>query len=1156
MRFKLHNSGDNWSFDLTSDAGDIILNGENFASRDAVVTAIRESIAGMRQNGNYRQNGDTFSLLNDNGNVLATSNAYGSAADAQTAATGLEQDALSTTDFPVDFTTTTTTTTTTRRKLNTELPKPPSLAEMAVMYVITRSSSSGEAGPEIIDADGKYFWHFNDADGKAVLFGRGFENSSKRKANVRSTLRYATKAKYYDLQEEGGKYYFVIRTPNGFEVARSGMFNSEPDRKTAMEYIMANADAYKADYAKATRKQKLNQQEYIFDRASTSGKAGFETFKNEENKKHYFHLNDADGKVLLFSQGYKGGKPRDTGMRSVIKNGNTRTRYRIKESGGKFYVVLLAGNNQEIARSRPLESEAAGEKIITYIFGAMPGYATEYGVELVKATTTTTETDTFSIAMDIPAPEPEPVVPPKKKEKKDNYMPCGAYDSEPGPVGFHKFKSEKNGHYFFSYNNEKGETLWRSEGYTSTAARDNGIESVKKNAKIEGRITIHRTKSGKTFAKIKAGNNQEIARSCYQVEEKALALLLAPFYQDHGMDANVLLGGMFAGWAGWRSDWGWWRRKEEKEQEQIAMAAQAKADEEARIAAAKAKADEEARLAAEAAAKAKADEEARLAAEAKADEEARLAAEAKAKAEAEEQARLTAEAEERKKAAAAAAAATAAAAAAAALAAKQKADEEAKAAAAADESARLEAAAKAKADEEARVAAAKAKADEEARLAAEAKAKADAEAARLAQVKKDEDAKKAKAAAAAVAAAAAAKLKKEEEEKVAYAAAETERKAKLEERKKALDVDNYLPCKEYKVGKGYREFKQNSQYYFAFNDEKGNVVMRSEGYNQVAARNKGRDWVKRQMKDEKNFIQKQTAAGKHYFALMANEKTEIARSCYYDDKAAMLAAMGALYAKPAAAKPAAAAAVATAAAATAVAAAAATPKKKKKKVVAAAAAAKPAAAAATTAAATSSGGGWWKWLLPLLLLFLFLFWWKGCGGCGETAVVTPPPPVEVPTPAPTPEPAPEPAPAPAAVCSCSGNANPIFNTRSGAAKSLSRLGTNPEFGDSHGLNGAQFFNKLSKAYKSNSRDKRFLDNLFKGMGYAGFGDADAGMFSETTVPRGTKGNMGASPKHRTVYASLDVVSDRDTKAFRIDAKNGCDIHFMKTCGNHFFFCPK
>jgi uncharacterized protein YegP (UPF0339 family) len=1059
MRFKLHNSGDNWSFDLTSDAGNIILNGEKFTSRDAVVAAIRESIAGMRQNGNYRQNGDTFSLLNNNGNVLATSNAYGSATDAQTAAAGLEQDALSTTDFPVDSTTTTTT----RRKLKKELPKPPSLAEMAVMYVITRSSTSGQTGPEIIDADGKYFWHFNDASGNAILFGRGFENSSKRKANVRSTLRYATKVKYYHLQEEGGKYYFVIRTPNGFEVARSSMFNSETDRKTAIDYIMSNADAYKADYAKTTRKQKLNQQEYNFDFASTSGKAGFEIFKNEENKKHYFHLNNGDGQALLYSQGYKSSKPLDTGMRSVIKNGNTRARYRIKESGGKFYVVLLAANNQEIAHSRPFATEAECETTITYLFSVMPAYATEYGVELVKATKTTTETDTFNIEMDIPvsAPAPEPVVPAKPKEKKDNYMPCSAYDSEAGPVGFHKFKSEKNGHYFFSYNNEKGETVWRSEGYTSTAARDNGIESVKKNAQIEGRITIHRTKSGKTFAKIKAGNNQEIARSCYQVEEKALALLLAPFYQDHGMDANVLLGGMFAGWAGWRSDWGWWRRKEEKEQEAVAMAAQAKVDEEGRVAA-------------EAAAKAKEES----------DEKVALAA------------------------------------------------------------------------------AAKLKADEKVRFAAQAQAQAD-EAARLAAVKaKEESDRKAALAAAATAAAtaaavlAAAKLKKEEEEKVAFAAA-----AKLEERKKALVVDNYLPCEEYKVGKGYREFKQNSQYYFAFNDEKGNVVMRSEGYNQVAARNKGRDWVKRQMKDEKNVVEKHTAAGKHYFALMANEKTEIARSCYYDDKAAMLAAMGALYAKPAAVKPVAVAAVATAAAATAVAATS----KKKKVVVAAAAAAKP----AVVAAASSGGNSWWKWLLPLLLLGLLFFLWKGCDGCGKKATITP---IEKPDTSAADAAAQvtadslarlkaaadaEAAAAQAALKDDAEKArvgNRLFaNPNCPSPRELTRLGTNPEFGSLRGLDAQAVYTKFKKAYDSSRTHKRFLDNMMRGMGYPeGFAALTPTMISSATVPSGTTGNMGSGRNHSTTCCTLNV-SGQDLEAFRIKAAYGNDVYFMKTCGNHFYF---
>jgi hypothetical protein len=77
------------------------------------------------------------------------------------------------------------------------------------------------------------------------------------------------------------------------------------------------------------------------------------------------------------------------------------------------------------------------------------------------------------------------------------------------------------------------------------------------------------------------------------------------------------------------------------------------------------------------------------------------------------------------------------------------------------------------------------------------------------------------------------------------------------------------------------------------------------------------------------------------------------------------------------------------------------------------------------------------------------------------------------------------------------------------------------------------------------------------MGYAnGFADAKADMITEAMVPSGTTGNMGYSPQHRTIYAQLSPDAERDRMAFRIKAANGCDIHFMKTCGNHFFFCPK
>lgn len=140
-------------------------------------------------------------------------------------------------------------------------------------------------------------------------------------------------------------------------------------------------------------------------------------------------------------------------------------------------------------------------------------------------------------------------------------------------------------------------------------------------------------------------------------------------------------------------------------------------------------------------------------------------------------------------------------------------------------------------------------------------------------------------------------------------------------------------------------------------------------------------------------------------------------------------------------------------------------------------------------------------------------------------------------------------------CNCSGNSNPIFNIPvNRRAKTLTRLGTNPEFGDSHALNEVGFYTKLQNAHRENNRDRVFLDKIFRAMGYSGFSEANADMFTEVEIPNGTTGNLGYSVNHKTLYATLDAKLNRDLQAFHIRSANGCDIHFMKTCGNHFFFC--
>jgi len=91
---------------------------------------------------------------------------------------------------------------------------------------------------------------------------------------------------------------------------------------------------------------------------------------------------------------------------------------------------------------------------------------------------------------------------------------------------------------------------------------------------------------------------------------------------------------------------------------------------------------------------------------------------------------------------------------------------------------------------------------------------------------------------------------------------------------------------------------------------------------------------------------------------------------------------------------------------------------------------------------------------------------------------------------------------------------------------LTRLGTNPEFGYLRDMGKDAFFNRLSGQHKNNRRDRQFLDGVFTSLGYK---------------------------THRTVHAKLNV-SGKDVEAFRVAGNNGCAIHFMKTCGNHFYYC--
>ena len=146
------------------------------------------------------------------------------------------------------------------------------------------------------------------------------------------------------------------------------------------------------------------------------------------------------------------------------------------------------------------------------------------------------------------------------------------------------------------------------------------------------------------------------------------------------------------------------------------------------------------------------------------------------------------------------------------------------------------------------------------------------------------------------------------------------------------------------------------------------------------------------------------------------------------------------------------------------------------------------------------------------------------------------------------------APVVAACTACTGaSSDPIFTSVCDNPKKLSRLGTNPEFGNSHDLSPEQFYAKLKKRYAANEVDKAFLDKVFTAMGYNGFADAKAEQVSAVTLPIGTSGRLGYSAAHKTGCYTLPD-DEYHRLAFRLEAANGCTLYFVKTSGSHFFFC--
>lgn len=80
-------------------------------------------------------------------------------------------------------------------------------------------------------------------------------------------------------------------------------------------------------------------------------------------------------------------------------------------------------------------------------------------------------------------------------------------------MGTFLITKKKNDEFQFVLKAGNGQVILASEGYTTKAACLNGIESVKKNSQVETRFDKLKSKNGKPYFNLKATNGQIIGNS-------------------------------------------------------------------------------------------------------------------------------------------------------------------------------------------------------------------------------------------------------------------------------------------------------------------------------------------------------------------------------------------------------------------------------------------------------------------------------------------------------------------------------------------------------------------------------------------------------------------------------------------------------------------
>jgi len=352
---------------------------------------------------------------------------------------------------------------------------------------------------------GQHYFSWCDDTGEVILRSEGYGSEASRDNGITSVIKNRDEESHYVSSKlADGRWVLSLRAANHQEIARTCPQATEAEARASLPSERAKAAALLA--AQSAVRDENDDDDYLICREyeeqigqNDAHNPGFISFQHE-NGKHYFAW-VRNGKIVMRGEGYPSTLGRDNGIASVIINRGDRNRFKVEEHHGVFFLLLRAGNNQEIARSCPKRSEAEA--------WALLDDPADLGAVALSAAALNTP-----IAL---------AVEEKSKEKEDDYLACDEYRfravrEKDSQVAL--FKHE-NGQFYFVVYFSDGNVRLRSEGFETADARDSELSAMLKNIDNPEMYTVIRR--GDHFIKVlKDKTGRELGRSCMEIDEKII----------------------------------------------------------------------------------------------------------------------------------------------------------------------------------------------------------------------------------------------------------------------------------------------------------------------------------------------------------------------------------------------------------------------------------------------------------------------------------------------------------------------------------------------------------------------------------------------------------------------------------------------------------